>query len=372
MENKLGVNVVYCKVSGFKLVAYTDFNGLLVSEAVHPVFNCELGRLWNYIKDNQQLNSKEEVLVGLWPLHFVSAQFKCAADIDSTGALKLVHKARTLISRLRKLYAYNSEIRQSIKNSSSYRQSTQQNKNLLIQRADLIKQFMLEIPRFVINEDNKSDIAAINNYYAILINVINSLINCETTRKQISAEVMLREQNNELDRIFARRKMLASGNFKLRDAHYTYLAAELGEYLKVQGKFLDIGAMADKIKNCLRVDVKIEKLDRAFFMKFAAVAKQVLADSSDAISQEAEDADFIVRRIEQVESELNSLQGLLGGELFETNKVVNGVEYKILVTGAEGTNAKAVLNEAMAAPTAQAKLADAINRAKALLAAKKR
>ena len=372
MENKLGVNVVYCKVSGFKLVAYTDFEGLLINEAIHPVFNTDLNKLWNYIKDNQQLSSKEEVLVGLWPLNFVSAEFKCAADIDSTGALKLMHRARTLISRLRKLYAYNTEIRQAVKNSSGYRQSSQQNKNILIQRADLIKQFSNEIPRFVVNQDNKSDVAAINNYYSILINVINSLINCENTRKQISAEAMLREQNNELDRIFARRKMLASGNFKLRDAHYTYLAAELGEYLKGQGRILDIGTMAEKIKNCLRADVKVEKLDRAFFMKFASVAKQVLADSSDALSQEAEDADFIVRRIEQVESELNSLQGLLGGELFETNKVVNGVEYKILVTGAEGANSKAVLNEALAAPTAQANLVDAINRAKVLLAAKKR
>ena len=372
MESKLGVNVVYCKISGFKLVAYTDFNGLLLSEAVHPVFNCELGRLWNYIKDNQQLSAKEEVLVGLWPLAFINAQFKCAADIDSIGALKLMHKARTLISRLRKLYAYNSEIRAAVKNSVGDRQSSQQNKNVMIQRADLIKQFILEIPKFVISEENKSDVAAINNYYAILINVINSLINCEDTRKQISAEVMLREQNNELDRIFSRRKLLASGNFKLRDAHYAYLATELGEYLKVQGKMLDVSAMATRIKDCIKPDVKIEKLDRGFFMHFAKVAKQVLADSSDAISQEAEDADFIVRRIEQVESELNSLQGLLGGTVFEVNKSVNGVGYSILKTGEEPVNAKVVLNEALAAPTAQANLAAAINRAKALLAAKKK
>ena len=350
MDNKLGVNVVYCKVSGFKLVAYTDFDGLLINEAVHPVFHTELSKLWDYIKDNQQLNSKEEVLVGLWPLYFVNANFKCAADIDSTGALKLVHKARTLISRLRKLYAYNSEIRATIKASNCYHIATQQNKNVMIQRADLIKKFANSIPKFVVSSENKNDVAAINNYYAILIDEINSLINCEDTRKQVSAEVVLREQNRELERIFSRRKMLASGNFKLRDAHYTYRGAELGEYLKVQGRFLD----------------------REFFMRFAKVAKQVLADSSDAISQEAEDSDFIVRRIEQVESALNSLQGLLGGELFEANKVVNGVAYKVIVTGAEGTNAKAVLNEAMAAPTAQANLVNAISRAKALLASKKR
>ena len=66
------------------------------------------------------------------------------------------------------------------------------------------------------------------------------------------------------------------------------------------------------------------------------------------------------------------LKRRLGGELFETNKVVNGVEYKILVTGAEGAHSKVVLNEALAAPTAQANLVDAINRAKVLLAAKKR
>ena len=35
MDNKLGVSVVYCKVSGFKLVAYTDFNGLLINEAIN-------------------------------------------------------------------------------------------------------------------------------------------------------------------------------------------------------------------------------------------------------------------------------------------------------------------------------------------------
>lgn len=37
----LGVSVVYCKVSGFKLVVDTDFDGLLINEAIHPVFNTE-------------------------------------------------------------------------------------------------------------------------------------------------------------------------------------------------------------------------------------------------------------------------------------------------------------------------------------------
>lgn len=370
--NANGINFVYCKVSGFKLVAYTDFSGLIVPDVVHPIFNCDIYKVSDYIANNQQLSAKEEVLIGLWPLYFLNNNFKCATDINDVGALKLVHKARTLISRLRKLYTYNNEIRNATKNCATFRIATKQQQNLMIQRADLVKQLFQIIPKFVISEENKSDVAAINNYYSVIIDKINSVTNSEDTRKQLSTEAVLTAQNAELRRIAARHQMLAKGTFQLRDSHYSYLAQELGQYISKRGKTVDVNAIALKIKDCLKIGVKIETIDRDFFIRFAEVAKEVLANSSESLSQEAEDSDFIVRRIEQVESSLNSLQGLLGGEVFEVNKVVNGVSYAVVVTGEDWKDSKAILHEAMAAPTAQANLADAITRAKQVLSAKKR
>lgn len=329
MSNKVGL--VSCAYSGLKLVAYQDFVGLVESVNHHPFFDVPVKKLSYYLgrSENTQPTEKEQYLIGLYPLVWTKNHFARPMDLDSTQVFTLFSKARILIHRLAKLEKTNEALRESIKKTSGYRSADQHNKNLLIQRADLVKEFFQAIPSIRITADNYQDEKCLIGYYTILIGIVNGLLASGDVQQELTAEQRLTITNEELDRIVRRKEMLVKGNYVLRDQHFSYLAIELGNYIAAQtGKQTDVNEIALTIKGYFTCEVS--KLDRAKFMNFARIAKEVLGNSSDSISQAADDTDFIIRKIEQIESELNSLQGLIGGELFEVNKVTNGYEYKIV------------------------------------------
>ena len=358
MSNK--ISLVSCQFSGLKLVGYQDFAGLIEPTSHHPLFDVPVRKLSYYLgkTENNQPTEKEQYLVGLYPAVWTNNAFVLPMDLDSTQVFTLFSKARILVHRLAKLEKTNEALRESIKKTQGYRSADQHNKNILIQRADLVKEFFQSIPAVRITSDNYQDEKCLISYYTILISIVNGLLNSGEVQNELTAEQRLTITNEELDRVVRRREMLVSGNFKLRDQHFSFLAIELGVYIAAQsGKQVDTNEIALMIKGFFTCEP--QKLDRAKFMHFARIAKDVLSNSSESISQAADDIDFIVRKIEQIESELNSLQGLIGGELFEINKPVNGVEYKIVqVTTNTDEVFKDTLHQSVAGSAMTAKLAE--------------
>lgn len=360
MSNSNKVSIVSCKFSGLKLVGYQDFIGLIEPNSHHPLFDVPVKKLSYYLgkSENNQPSEKEQYLIGLYPAVWTNNNFVMPMDLDSTQVFTLFSKARILIHRLAKLEKTNEALRESIKKTKGYRDADQHNKNILIQRADLIKEFFQSIPAVRITSDNYRDEKCLINYYTILISIVNGLLNSGEIQNELTVEQRLTITNEELDRIVRRKEMLVSGNYKLRDQHFSFLAIELGVYIAAQsGKQVDTNEIALMIKGFFTCEPT--KLDRAKFMNFARIAKEVLSNSSDSISQAADDIDFIVRKIEQIESDLNSLQGLIGGELFEINKPVNGVEYKIIqVTENTDEVFKDTLQQSIAGSALASKLAE--------------
>lgn len=358
MSNKIGL--VSCKFSGLKLVGYQDFIGLIEPTAHHPLFDVPVKKLSYYLSrtENNQPSEKEQYLIGLYPAVWTNNKFVIPSDLDSTQVFTLFSKARILIFRLAKLEKTNEALRESIKKTNGYRNADQHNKNILIQRADLIKEFFNSIPSIRITNDNYQDEKCLISYYNILIGIVNGLLNSGEVQAELTAEQRLTITNEELDRVVRRREMLVSGNFKLKDQHFSYLAIELGTYIAAQsGKNVDTNEIALMIKGFFTSETT--KLDRAKFMNFARIAKDVLSNSSESTSQAADDIDFIIRKIEQIESELNTLQGLIGGELFTINKPVNGVEYKIVQVSANTDEVfKDTLQQSIAGSTLAAKMAE--------------
>ena len=366
MSNKVGI--ISCAYSGLKLAAYQDFVGLIDNKMHHPLFDVKVTKLSRYLSnpDNSQPTEKEQYLVGLYPAVWCNNQFKVPMDLDSNQVFTLFNKARTLIHRLAKLERTNEALRESIKNTSGYRLASQHDKNLLIQRADLVKELFRSLPQFRVTKENSRTPHSLISYYNLLIGLVNGLINADDVRAELTAEDSLAITNEELDRVIKRKELLASGNFKLRDQHFSFLAIELGDYIAARsGKTTDTNELALMIKGFFTCDVS--KLDRNKFQLFARIAREVLGNSSEAINQEAEDVEFIIRKIEQIESESNKIQGLLGGSIFEVNKQVNGIEYKIIETS---NNTDEVFKDTLSGSISGQSLANKIAEIKARLAKK--